>query len=267
MNKWKIYIIASVSSLFIGVSVGTLVMNSKIPDWAVFLGIAATAGGMMIEITVPEMLIAVWSRASKPYRIVAIIATVATPALLIFALSDIGGIAQFSIAFIVASLVAYLSFYAAERMKKTELDEQKLTTIKDASRVAIEERERLAKFEFEIEIKRQQELTRIEVEKQTVLASIETERLAKLEKVKAIEERKTRKALAKMQAQDILPLTRDAVIDIVRSESGISQRELGRRFGNAPKTVLSRVSDLVSEGVITANGKNGVVYIGQSNKE
>jgi len=259
MNKWKIYIIASVSSLFIGVSVGTLVMNSNIPNWAVWLGIAAAAGGMMIEITVPEMLITVWNRSGKLYRIVAITATAATPALLIFALADIGGIAQFSIAFIVASLVAYLSFYAAERMKRTEAVEQKITTIKDASQIATEEQERRARFEIEMEVRRQQELTRIDIEKQTALAGIETERQAKLEKVKAIEERKTRKALAKMQARDVLPLTRDAVLEIIRAESGISQRELGRRFDSAPQTVLKYVSDLMTEGVITANGK-GVIY-------
>lgn len=246
MNKYRIYIIASVSSLFIGVSVGLMVSASTtISAWAIPMGIAAGLGGMMIELTVPETLIATWKRANNWYRFVAVIATVTSPALLIAAL-PYEGISRFSVAFIVAALITYIAFYAMEKMKADEVVEKVET-------------------EQQVEFYQQEKMTRLQAEldlqKQTELARLETERLARLEKVRAIEDRKTKKALAKIENRETLPVTREAIIKLIQKEGGISKRELGRRFGRSPQTVMNYVDDLVEAGIITANG-NGVWYNG-----
>lgn len=234
MSKIKIYIIASVSSLFIGVSVGLMVSEQDtIKNWAIIMGIFAAAGGMAIELTVPETLITVWNRSGALYKTLAVIATIASPTLLIWALPA-HGIARFSIAFIVASLITYISFYAMERIKASEVE----TTKKEAN---IEQ----------IKLKATLEENRLRLEKELEMEA---------EKQRLQEERKTQKALAKLNQSEPLPLTRDNVIDLIKTEPHISQRELGRRFGKSPQTVLSRVDDLVREGVITANG-DGVKII------
>jgi hypothetical protein len=165
MNKIKIYIIASVSSLFIGVSVGLMVSESSvISKWAIVMGIGAALGGMMIELTVPETLITVWRRSNIVYKILAIMATIASPSLLIWALPA-QGIARFSTAFIVAALITYISFYAMERINAEETTEQEQTKA-----------ERELRLQAEIEAER---------------LKLETEMKANIEKMRLQEERKT----------------------------------------------------------------------------
>ena len=244
MNKYRIYIIASVSSLFIGVSVGMMVSTIvTISFWAVPMGIAAGIGGMMIELTVPETLIATWKRANNWYRFVAVVATITSPALLIAAL-PYEGISRFSVAFIVAALITYIAFYAMEKMKSDEVVEK----LETGQQVEFYQQEKMTRLRAELDLK-----------KQSDLAILETERLARLEKIRAIEERKTQKALAKIGNRDTLPLTREAIIELIQNEGGLSKRELGRRFNKSPQTVMSYVDDLVSDGIVTANG-NGVWY-------
>lgn len=228
MNKIKIYIIASVSSLFIGVSVGMMVSEQEsIAGWAILMGLFAAAGGMAIELTVPETLITVWDRSGVVYKTLAVIATVASPALLIWALPA-HGIARFSIAFIVASLITYISFYAMERIKADTTAEQKAN-------------ERQAALELQ---------AKLDADKLRLKAELELE----AEQMRLREERRTAKALAKIQQKETLPDTRENVINVIEQQPGISQRELGRIFDRAPQTVLSRVDDLIKEQVITVNG-------------
>ena len=96
----------------------------------------------------------------------------------------------------------------------------------------------------------------IEAEKLRLKAELDLQ----AEKLRLQEERKTKKVLAKLQQVELLPLTPVNIINTIVDEPGISQRELGRRFGKSPQTVLSRVNDLIEAGSITANG-DGVHYI------
>lgn len=234
MSKIKIYIIASVSSLFIGVSVGMIVSESPtISGWAIVMGIFAAAGGMAIELTVPETLITVWSKSGPVYKTLAVIATIASPALLIWALPS-HGIARFSIAFITASLITYISFYATERIKTDSAAEHKAT-------------DRTNAIKLQAELKANELRLKAELEQSA-------------EQMRLREERRTAKALAKIQQKETLPDTRENVINVIEQHPGISKRGLGRIFDRAPQTVLKQVDDLIKEQVITVNG-DGVRFV------
>lgn len=245
MNKSKIYIIAFVSSVFVGVSVGAMVAEtSKNVLLGIIMGFFGGLGSMMIELTVPETLIATWQRANWWYRILAAIATIISPTLLIAAL-PYEGISRWSVAFIVAALITYIAFYAKEKMGAEE---------------AIAKRE----TNQQIEYYQQEKITRLQAEldlqKQKQLAEIETERQERLAKLQAAEDRKTQKALAKLANRERLTLSREAVIEIIRNEQ-TSWRELGRRFGVSPQKVMGTVDDLIEGGIISTNG-HGVSYNG-----
>jgi len=241
MNKYRIYVIASVSSLFIGVSVGLMVSGiEEISGWAFPMGLAAGLGGMMIELTVPEALVTVWQKSSYIYKAAMVAATIASPILLIWALPGYG-IARFSVAFIVASLITYLAFYATQRIKANEIK-------------AEAEQEQMNEFAHRQELERLR--SELATQKDVAIANAETDR----QRILAIEERKTKKALARL-SQEKLDLSRGTIVGVIKAEPGISQRELGRRFGVSPQTVMHQIADMVEDGMITANG-NGVRFIG-----
>lgn len=242
MDKTKIYIIAFVSSIFVGVSVGAMVSEKSNVYMGIVMGMAGGLGSMMIELTVPETLISTWQRANWWYRGLAALATITSPALLIAAL-PYEGISRWSVAFIVAALITYIAFYAKEKMNADETKEKKETD----QQIEFYQQEKMARLQAELELKKQKEW-----------AQIETERLATLEKIKATEERKTKKALAKLSNRQQSPLSRENVLDIIRNEE-TSWRELGRRFGVSPQTVMNTVEDLIQSGVIASNG-HGIVY-------
>lgn len=218
MNRYKITVIAAVSSLFIGFNVGLLVKNSQLSGFYILMGIAAGVGSMMIELTVPESLIAIWSKANGFYKLLAVAATVTTPILLIAALPS-DNIAKFSVAFIAAALISYVMFYSNEFSKA-------------------QTREDSAAAQDEKEYQRKKEL-------------MELEHKLKLENNLALQREENKKAvkLAKIgNAKTGGDASPESIHKYWKDNPGISNNQLGFAFGIDPKTAKRRLE-------IAQNGK------------
>lgn len=217
MNRYKITVIAAVSSLFIGFNVGWLVYQESPLLLAAIMGIAAGVGSMMIELTVPESLITIWGKAGGFYKILAVCATLTTPLLLIAALPS-HHIARFSVAFIAAALISYVMFYSNEFSKA-------------------QTRQEIATAEDEKQWQRQKEM-------------LELEHRLQLDNDLAIkkEDNKKEVKLAKIGTTQSGDASPESIQKFWQDNPGISYNQLGFQFGIDPKTAKRRLE-------IAQNGK------------
>lgn len=224
MDKLKIYIIASVSAMFVGFNVYLLLADME-SALAIPMGISAGLGSMMIELVIPESLVSTWKSAPMIYKILAVGATLITPLLLIAALPD-SPVGRFAVAFIAAALIGYVMFFVNEH-NKTELAKQDKTAAE--SKAFDREMERLTK------------------QNQLDMAA---------EKLRLQEDRRTKKALAQVAGTGSggPDSSRESILAYIEQNPGQSWRGLGLAFGIDPKTVKARVAADIDSGLISVNG-------------
>lgn len=222
MNR-KITIIAAVSSIFIGFNASLITYNSidseVSPVWlAVFMGIAAGLGSMMIELVVPQALIYIWEKVNWFYRVVAVIATAAVPTLFIYALPS-DDLAKLSKVYITGALVAYMMYYSYDKIT---------TQVQEDSSAAEDEKQYQRKKEMmELEHK-------LQLENDLALQREENKKAVKLAKIG--------------NAQTGGDASPESIYKYWQDNPGISNNQLGFAFGIDPKTAKRRLE-------IAKNGK------------